>query len=153
MFTTFAQWCQSLALAQTIRNVVWAFPTIEIVHLAGLVVVFGSIFVLNLRMLGFILSDTPAAQVAKGLAPWTLVGLGIQIVTGPLLFVSGAVRFSENGPFRIKIVLIAAALVYHFAIHQRAISASTIAARLSAAVSIMLWTSVFLAGMSIELLG
>lgn len=153
MFTTFAQWCQSLALAQTIRNVVWAFPTIEIVHLAGLVVVFGSIFVLNLRMLGFILSDTPAAQVAKGLAPWTLAGLGIQIVTGPLLFVSGAVRFSENGPFRIKIVLIAAALVYHFVIHQRAISASTIAARLSAAVSIMLWTSVFLAGMSIELLG
>ena len=151
MLASFAQWCQNLALAEAIRNRPWPFPTIEIFHLAGLVLVFGSIFVLNLRMFGFILKDTPAVRVAHSLAPWTLVGLGVQVLTGPLLFISAAMRFYGNGTFRMKLALIASALIYHFLVHRRAVSARTVAARVSAAVSTLLWMSVFLAGMDIEL--
>lgn len=152
MLASFAQWCQTLALAEAIRDKSWPFPTIEIFHLAGLVLVFGSILVLNLRLFGFILKDVSAVDMAMSLAPWTLAGLGVQVLTGPLLFISGAMRFSQNEEFRIKMVLIACALLYHFGIHRRAASAGAMAARVSAAVSMLLWVGVFLAGMGIELL-
>ena len=153
MLESFAQWCFQLSLAEAIRSVAWPFPTIEIVHLAGLVLVFGSMLILNLRLFGVILKDAPAPQVVQGLAPWTLVGLGFQVVSGPLMFIASATRFYQSPAFRVKLALIAAALIYHFAVHRRAASsASRWKARLSATISMALWIGVFLAGMGIELL-
>jgi len=153
MLEQFAQWCQNLALADAIRSVAWPFPTIEIVHLAGIVLVFGSILITNLRMFGFILKDVPAVEVARSVAPWTLIGLGFQVISGPLMFITSATRFYGNETFRVKLLLLAVALIYHFAIHRKAASsARTLILKLSAAVSMLTWIGVVLAGMGIELL-
>ncbi len=151
----FIDWCQNLPLSEAIRGVKWPFPTIESLHLAGLVIVFGSILIVNLRIFGRVLKETPIVDVARGVAPITLVGLGVQALSGPLLFISNAAKFYGSDPFRLKLLLLAFSLTYHFAVHRPATFAadSSIAKlRTSAALSMTLWMSVVLAGMFIELL-
>jgi hypothetical protein len=150
---SFIQWCQHLALAEAIRSVSWPYPAIEIVHICGLVMVFGSILVLNLRIFGAYLTDTPSAEIADDLAPWTLVGLAIQVVSGPLLFITSAERFSESTPFLTKLVLLVVALIYHFAVHRNSSRGrGPLPAKASALISMVLWIGVILAGLGIELL-
>ncbi len=155
----FIQWCQTSALSAAIRSAKWPYPSIEILHIAGLVLVFGSIFILNLRIFGRVLKQTSVREVAMGLAPLTLVGLCAQCVSGPLLFVATAMRFWENPSFRLKLVLLVIALVHHYGWHRPlviggAIGGEASAGKLrgSAAVSMLLWAGVILAGLSIELL-
>jgi hypothetical protein len=151
----FLQWCHDNALSQFMRSAKWPYPTVEIFHIAGLILVFGSMLVLNLRIFGRILRQEPVPQVAGGLAPVTWIGLTAQVISGPVLFMTSAMRFSESTPFRLKLLLLLVALTYHFGVHRRfTLDPETPAPmlRTSAAVSMLLWISVVLAGFAIELL-
>jgi hypothetical protein len=153
--TDFAAWCQHTALAETIRSAPWRFPVIEIFHIAGMVLLFGTVFILNLRVFGLILRSEPVSQIAQDLTPLTLIGLGVQLVSGSLMFMVSAMKYTENALFGIKIGLVIAAVAYHFAIHRKAaIAKDTPAGRLrfSAATSLVLWASVVLAGLGIGVL-
>lgn len=149
------QFFQTSAAAQFMRGEKWRYPAVEILHLAGLILVFGSVFVLNLRIFGRVLRPVPVEEVARVLAPITLAGLSIQVLTGPLLFIASAARFYTSVPFWTKIALLAAALAYHFFVHRPlAFRGKTPLSkmRLSAALSMILWAGVVLAGLAIELL-
>jgi len=153
--TSFATWSQHTAIAEAIRSAPWPFPVIEIFHIAGMVVVFGTVLILNLRVFGFILRGEPVSQIAQDLTPLTLTGLGVQFASGSLMFIVSAMKFTENALFGIKIVLVIAAVAYHFGIHRNlAISKDTQPGRLrlSAAVSLMLWAGVVLVGLDIGVL-
>jgi len=153
--TSFATWCQHTAIAEAIRSAPWPFPVIEIFHIAGMVVVFGTVLILNLRAFGFILRGEPVSQIAQDLTPLTLTGLGVQFASGSLMFIVSAMKFTENALFGIKIVLVIAAVAYHFGINRNlAISKDTQPGRLrlSAAVSLVLWAGVVLVGLDIGVL-
>ena len=151
----FLEWCQTNALSHFMNSAKWPFPAVEICHIAGLVLIFGSMLVLNLRIFGRVLRAEPVAQVARGLAPVTKFGLVAQTLTGPVLFMNAAMRLSENTSFRLKMLLLIIALGYHFFVHlplalEPQVDASRL--RFSAAVSMLLWISMTLAGFSIQLL-
>jgi len=153
--TGFLKWCQTNALSDFINSAKWPFATVEIFHIAGFILIFGSMLVLNLRIFGRMLQAEPVPEVAHGLAPFTRIGLVGQVVSGPVLFMTAAMRLSENISFRVKMLLLLVALSYHFGVHlPLALDAEAAAPRLrfSAAVSMLLWISVALAGFSIELL-
>ncbi len=153
MIESFVQWCMHLKLAAAIRSVSWPYPTIEIVHICGFVTVFGTMMILNLRLFGAYLKDTPAAEIADDLAPWTLVGLAMQVVSGPLLFITSAEKFADSTPFQTKLVLLVIALIYHYGVHRNASrERGPLPAKASALISMVLWIGVILAGLSIELL-
>ena len=65
----FTAWCQYNALSQFMRSAKWPYPSVEILHIAGLILVFGSMLILNLRIFGRILRQEPVSQVAAGLSP------------------------------------------------------------------------------------
>ena len=153
--TAFATWCQQTALAEAIRSRPWPYPAIETFHIAGMVLVFGTILILNLRVFGLILRSEPVSQIAHDLTPLTFIGLGVQLVSGSLMFVTSAMKFTENALFGIKIGLVIAAVAYHFAVHRKAAIARdtpTDRLRLSAAVSFVLWAGVVLTGLDIGVL-
>jgi hypothetical protein len=152
--TAFAEWCQRTAVAAAIRNAPWPFPVIEIFHLAGMVLVFGTILVLNLRIFGLILRSEPVPQIARDLTPLMLVGVGVQLVSGSLMYLASAIKFAESTVFTAK-TLVIAAVAYHFLVHRRAAlvkETRLIMLRLSAAVSMMLWGGVVLTGLDIGIL-
>ncbi|HXA68554.1 MAG TPA: DUF6644 family protein [Bryobacteraceae bacterium] len=152
----FAEWCWNLPLSSAIRGAPWPFPVLEILHIAGLVLVFGTVFIVDLRLLGRILRDEPGWQVVDELMLWAWLGFAVQILTGPLLFIANSRKFYESGFFRTKIVLLALAIAFHFVIVRR-VSASVDAGvspwrgRLAGGVSLALWAAVIVSGLSIEL--
>jgi hypothetical protein len=149
----FAEWCWNLPLSIAIRSAPWPFPVLEILHIAGLLLVFGTVLIVDLRLLGMVLRREPGGQVSGDLMRWAWPGFGVQILTGPLLFIANSRKFYDSGFFRAKLVMLAVAIAFHFIVVRR-ISASVEAggrARLAGAVSLTLWTAVIVSGLSIEL--
>jgi len=151
----FLQWCQSSALAVGIRNSPWRYPLIEIFHLTGLVLLFGSLLIVNLRFFGLILKRQPASEVATDLWPWGWVGLAIQFVSGPLMFIAEPQKYYVNTAFRFKLGFLVLALLFHFTFYRKAGRTADLAptrAKVAAGLSMGLWSAVILSGLAIELL-
>ena len=121
---------------------------IEIVHLLGLTLLAGTILMVDLRLLGLGMRRHPVSQIAAELAPWTVTGLAIMFLTGPLLFVSEAVKCYEHPSFAVKMGFLLLALITHFRIHQKVAiaepSVGPVRAKLTAFLSLTAWTGVAL---------
>jgi len=139
----FFQWANGLWIGDWIRNSIWIFPAIEGVHIVALTMLFGTIIFIDLQMLGLVRRDTPVAHLEEDLRPWTFCSLVVILVTGLMLFSSEATKLFLSGPFRIKMVALFAAILFHYTIHRR------VPAKATAAISLMLWLTVGFAGRAI----
>ena len=72
----------------------------------------------------------------------------MMLTTGPLMFSTDAVAYHYNPSFQFKMVCLTLALLSHFTLHRRAVraGANPIAAKLTAAMSLLLWTGVVAGG-------
>jgi hypothetical protein len=133
----------------------WGFPILVTIHLLGIALSVGTLVWFDLRLLGVSMRGLPVSQVYRRLAPWTLSGFAVMVLTGGTLFSGFATRAYENGYFRLKmaaIVLAAVnALYFHF-VTERGIARwdddarPPAAARMAGLVSIVLWAWVIVAG-------
>ena len=115
----------------------------------------GTIAVLDFRLLGLGLTRHSAAELAKDLAPWTLVGLAIMLLSGPAMFSSDPDLYYLNGAFQIKMVALLLAIIFNYTIHRRvaAQDASSGGAKVVACISLALWMSIVLCGIFIGFVG
>ena len=123
----------------------WLFPAIQSIHLAGIALLVGTIVLVDLRVLGYALGRYSVSEISRRLARWTRAGLGIMLTTGPVLFASDVTRYSRNPAFLIKMAVLLGALTFHFTTHRQLERRG----RLSAYISIALWTCVVLGGRAI----
>lgn len=150
----FAQWCDQLALGHAIHNSPWLFPAIEVVHLLALALLGGTVLIVDLRLWGWGLRQQPVTQLARDVFPWMLAGLAAMVVSGMLLFLSEALKMYHNDAFRVKMALLAVALVFTFTVRRRATlradaGVGPLRERLVALVSLALWSGVGLCGRAI----
>ena len=151
------KWFGALSVGLTINDSRWLFPAIEAVHIVALALLCGAILILNLRLFGITLPGKPVRQLAEELAPWTLVSLLIILTSGLLLFSSEAMKAYASVPFQVKMVLLFAAIAFHYTIYRKVIYADETRIRpvwnkLAAVVSLVLWFSVGLGGRGIGFL-
>jgi hypothetical protein len=92
-----------------IRNSLYIFPFMEAVHVIALTLVFGTIMVVDLRMLGVASKSRPYSSVAADMLKWTWAAFALAAFTGTLMFVTNARVYFHNGFFRAKFVLMALA--------------------------------------------
>jgi hypothetical protein len=96
----------------------WAFPTLETLHVIALVTVLGTIFVVDLRMLGLTSNQFAVTKAAKDTLPWTWGAFILAAITGTLLFVSKASSYVANPYFLWKLGMLALAglnmMYFHF---------------------------------------
>jgi anti-sigma factor RsiW len=85
-------------------------PTLSVVHLFGLILLLGSIFMIALRCFGLAWRRDGAAAVVRAFAPATVVGLVLMIGSGSLLFAAGADRYVASVSFEYKMVALAVAV-------------------------------------------
>ena len=150
-------WLQHSAVGEFMRARPWHIPVVEIFHLAGLILVFGSVLIASLRMFNVMLRDQPAAEIARAMLRLTIVGLSVQMVTGPLLLTAMANKLGENPNFAIKIALLAIAAIYYFTLHRKRILAegggeTQASTKASTALALLLWLAGILQGMRIGVL-
>ena len=151
------RWFDKSWLALFISDSRWLFPAIEAVHIVALAVLFGALLVLNLRLLGIVMSNKPIARLAREFAPWVLCSLIIILITGLLLFSSEAMKAYTNVPFQVKMLFLFAAIVFHYTVYSRVTHADETTIRpvwskLAAIVSILLWLGVGIGGRGIGFL-
>lgn len=133
----------------------WLFPIIETLHVMGLALLFGSILMLDLRLMGLSSRHTPIVRLMSEVLPYTWTAFAAAAVTGSLLFISRAALYLANAQFELKLLCIILAginmAVFHFGIYRRAEqwddgSRPPAAARTAGALSIALWLGVILFG-------
>jgi hypothetical protein len=124
-------------------------PVVESIHLVGVTLLLGTIAVVDLRLLGLSLRHLKVSAVAEAMAPWTAAGMVTVGISGPLLFAWDSSRYVKNPAFLVKLVLLAAALGMHFTIHRRVVRDDERRGKLAAMLSLVLWSSVVLAGRAI----
>jgi hypothetical protein len=105
-------WASALeasALGALMRDSYWLYPTANVLHLAGLVLLVGAIGVLDLRLLGAGRA-IPVAAASRLLTPIAVAGVVVMAVSGTALFSADARAVSTNPVFQIKMILLAAGL-------------------------------------------
>lgn len=121
------------------RETAWLYPTANLVHLLGLVLLIGSIGVVDLRLIGLFRS-LPLPALSRALTPFAICGLLFLAASGTLLFAADATALAKSSRFQLKLVLIAIALcnalLFRFAWQGEE---PRLLLRLLAAASITLW--------------
>jgi len=107
--TALMQWLQSLPLATLIHQTKWLFTTIEVIHVAAVATLIGSIAMVDLRLLGVASTKRPFTEVARPILRWTWAAFVLAAMTGSLLFISQAAEYFVSNTFRIKVVIMALA--------------------------------------------
>jgi hypothetical protein len=151
----FCVWLQRSATGQFMQNSLWPFPVAETIHIIGIVVLVGSVTILDLRLLGLTLMREPVSALAKRIMPWAWAGFSIQVVSGFLLFATEPEKLYGSVPFRLKLLMIVLvgvnALLFHGLVYRNVQSwdcaADTpLGAKVTGCFSILLWLGIITAG-------
>jgi hypothetical protein len=143
------------SIAQTIRENELLFPWIEALHVLAITLVFGSIALVDLRLVGMRALNRPISKISEELLPVTWVAFLVAALTGAILFASNALSYSQNIYFISKIILLALAglnmLCFQLIIGRNLGSWNHIRqlpnkARIAGAVSLVLWISIIICG-------
>jgi hypothetical protein len=100
---------ESSTLATTIRNSLYLFPVIESFHVLGLTLVFGTIAIVDLRLLGLASTRRPFSRIISDIMKWTWAAFVLTVATGVLMFITNANVYYQNFFFRTKMVMLALA--------------------------------------------
>lgn len=142
-------------LSQWIRQSPPIFPAIESLHVVAIALVFGTIMIVDLRLIGFASHRRSANKLIAELLPVTWMAFALAVVTGSLLFMSDAPAYASNTEFRVKLLVVLAAginmAIFHATAYRRitewddALQPPT-AARIAGATSLVLWVAVIYMG-------
>jgi hypothetical protein len=139
-------------LATLVRSSDFLYPLANIVHIFGVALVLGAVVALDLRLLGHGRA-LPLRAVSDFLLPLIWVGLALAISSGLLMFVGDAGPLAGSTVFRVKMLLLVAALanaVLFRLLFDRRLADGDVrapaAGMLLAGLSLLLWPSVIVAG-------
>ncbi len=128
---------------------------LEGTHVLTLMLFAGTIFIVDLRLLGLAFKRTPVSVISDRVLPLTIFGMVLMIVTGVALFYAKPLLYYHNIWFRVKLIFLALAMiniaVFHYRV-QRNIgewdgdARPPTKARISAMVSIASWILVITFG-------
>lgn len=137
-----SQWAPIAALKAN----AFAYPVLEIAHIVAIAIVFGTLWVVDLRILGR-MQALPLHRLAGYVLPWTLAGFVLAALTGLTMFAMRASDLIANPAFLAKVVLLFAAGTNAAILHSRGpLDEQSGATRLQALLSIVIWVCVIAAG-------
>lgn len=145
------QWLEATGIATAIREGETLFPWIESVHVLAIVLVIGTISIVDLRLLGLASRDRAVDRVMGEVLRYTWGAFIVAAITGSLLFCSNAMTYGHNFFFRGKLILMALAglnmALFHLVLGRdvarwRYAAAPPLRVKATGAVSLGLWISV-----------
>jgi hypothetical protein len=145
-------------LGISIAESLWAFPTIETIHVIALVTVFGTIMVMDFRLVGLTSTNVPVSKVSADTLKWTWMAFVLAAITGTLLFISKASSYMINPHFLWKMGIMALAglnmVVFHFMTYKSVAdwdndASPPAGAKLAGYLSIAFWLFILFQGRAI----
>ena len=127
-------------------------------HLLAAALLFGSLAVLDLRLLGFS-RGIPVRVLARHVLPWSALAFIVLVPSGVALFLVHAREFIASPLFAVKMALILAALVNAGILHAVTLRTADVwdsqemrnlrpppSARIAGVLSLLLWAAVIACG-------
>jgi hypothetical protein len=152
---SFVQSIQASAPAEWMRTSVKAMPIVEAIHVLAAVTVFGTIFIVDLRLLGFPNTHRSFTRISNELLRLTWAAFFVAVIAGLLMFAANANTYWVNTAFQFKMLALLGAglnMAIFQGITYRSVAAwdegtpTPLAARIAGAASILIWvTVIFLA--------
>jgi len=149
---------EASGLGQAMRQWLWLYPVVEIVHIVGIGLLFGSVAILDLRLLGFSRRIAVKA-LARHVLPWTATAFFLIVPSGLMMFTAHASDFISSPVFVVKMCLIMAAGLNAALFHAIVFPSIEVwdseemrrlgpppSARASASASLLIWISVIACG-------
>jgi hypothetical protein len=143
------------AVGEWLRSSVAAMPWVNAAHVLFISLVFGSILVVDLRLLGLCDRQRGVTRMLREMLPLTWAAFAGALVTGALYFSANATTYWFNTAFRLKLLAILLAgvnmLVFQL-VTARGVATwdrdvpTPPAARTAGALSILIWVSVIVLG-------
>jgi hypothetical protein len=153
-------WLKSLedtGFATGVRHSLYLFPFLESVHVMALSVVFGTVMVVDLRMLGLASIRRPFTRMATELLKITWGAFAVAALTGAMMFMTNARVYAANTSFRVKMLLLVLAAINMAVFHLTAGKPEAVRrwdtapsgpgpAKAAGALSLILWVAIIVAG-------
>ena len=111
------QWLYDSPVGTAIRENGTLFPWIESVHVLSITLVVGSIFIVDLRLLGIASKGRAVSRLTGEVLPFTWIVFVLAAITGGLLFSSNAVKYAHNSFFLAKMSLLIVAFLNMMVFH------------------------------------
>ena len=147
-------WLETTRAAAAMREWLWLYPAVEIVHILGFVLLVGAAFLFDLRLLG-LARHLPVSGMAGHLLRWARRSLLLVVPSVLLMFAAHATEMADNPAFQLKLVFLAAAALNAGLFHRvpfRSVGDwdtevhAPALARGAAVVSLVSWTGVIACG-------
>lgn len=124
MMLPFFEYLQNTAFTNAVQASWWAGAAFNVSHLLAMTVFFGALMMVDLRLMGFGLSDQPLSRVWHESRPWLVAGFIGLVLTGIPQFVSLAIRNYYNFFFWLKMALLVVATIYTFVVRKKIVAAN-----------------------------
>ncbi|QEE43698.1 hypothetical protein FVA81_03500 (plasmid) [Rhizobium sp. WL3] len=146
---------QASIVGQTVRSAGYLYAVLETLHVLGIALLIGSIFAVDMRLLGLGRQTVSVTSTMRHLLPVCYVGFITAVITGLALLSAQATMIAASGAAPWKLGLLCAAGANAAAFHLGTgrgmaqwgeASMPPFFARVAALLSISAWTGVVLAG-------
>ena len=140
--------------AAEIRNSLWLYPFLEIVHITGIVMLVGAALFFDIRLLGYA-RFMKVSAAATYLLPLSRKGLWLILPSGVLLFITNAKSLGVDPVFWLKMALLLIAAINVWIFHQVILKSAAgndidlkvpVSAKCSALISVIAWLSIIACG-------
>jgi hypothetical protein len=144
------QMIQASGPAEWMRTSVKAMPIVEAIHVLCAATVFGTILVVDLRLLGFPNTRRSFTRISHEMLRVTWTAFCLAVITGGLMFAANANTYYGNTAFRFKMLALLLAgvnmLIFQFITYRTVGQWDTgvrppLAGRLAGAVSLTIWVT------------
>jgi hypothetical protein len=158
MLLSFAQWIQFTTFFTALRGSANIYPIIMSLHMVGIALFGGMILMTDLRLLGWAMTKRSIADVINQFRVPKRWGLLLTATCGILMAGSKAEEYYYNAFFRTKLILFAVVIVTELVFYRSVYAdprvldrtpSAPVNAKLAAAISILLWTSIACCGRGI----
>lgn len=155
MFTEFASWLQGTPASQTIQTVTWIIPLLQSIHIFTIGIVFVSILVIALRVLGVARTEHGIGEVLQRFSPWIGIGLIVMALSGSVLVVGEPIREFTATSFWLKMTLLVVAVASGEIFRRTLLGAQTEGGqysskiKIAAIVTLAIWVCIIYLGRTI----
>jgi hypothetical protein len=151
----FFLWMSELESSIALRESTYVAPWVQVLHVISVGLFAGSVFFMDLRLVGVASTHLPFSHVQRQLFPWQIAGIIGANLTGAALLFANPMTYFANIIFWTKMIAMGLAgmnaLSFHF------VTAATLAewdsrpqlppaAKLAGVLGLVLWANVIIAG-------
>jgi hypothetical protein len=154
---SFAQWLEMTPLSVAIKSIEWIIPLVQSIHILTIAIVFVSLLMVALRVVGWIRMDEAFGVVMERFSTWISRGLIILAVTGITLVLGEPIRELMSLSFWLKMGLLAIGIT-SAVVFKRSLAPAVLdgaeptfspAAKSAAMATVLLWLTIIFLGRAI----